>query len=57
MEVALGSEDEARLCAGILGEAWARSGPARYWLHEVLVGLGLQDNETGPDEDASPAAH
>jgi tetratricopeptide (TPR) repeat protein len=54
--VVAGSEEEARLCAGILDEAWARSGPARFWLHEALVDLGLLEAETRIDEQNPPAA-
>jgi tetratricopeptide (TPR) repeat protein len=50
-QVEIGSQDEARLCAGILGEAWARTGPAQVWLHEVLVEMGLLDPLDETPED------
>ncbi len=36
-----GSEQEALVCADILGEGWDRSGPARYWLERELTARGL----------------
>ena len=39
--VAPGSEQEALVCADILGEAWARPGPARHWLQGELTARGL----------------
>ena len=50
-QVEIGSEDEARLCAGILGEAWVRTHPAQIWLHEVLAGMGLLDPLDETPED------
>jgi hypothetical protein len=42
-----GSEDEAIICADILGEGWSRTPDVQWWLHDVLVDLGLLD---APDE-------
>ena len=50
-----GSEDEALVCADILGEGWLRSPEAQWWLHDVLVELGLLDAESEPGQDARPA--
>lgn len=45
-----GSEDEALVCADLLGEGWMRSPDAQWWLHDVLVEMGLLDSdEGGPD--------
>ncbi len=50
--VAPGSEDEAHICVDILGEAWLRVPDAQWWLHDVLVDLGLLD---APEDEADPA--
>ena len=45
--VAPGSEDEALICADLLGEGWLRSPDVQWWLHDVLVEMGLLDDEEG----------
>lgn len=42
-----GSEDEALICADLLGEGWLRSPDVQWWLHDVLVEMGLLDDEEG----------
>jgi tetratricopeptide (TPR) repeat protein len=49
--VASGSEDEARLCTQIIGEAWERSGEAQWWLYNVLVDMGLVEVDESYDGD------
>jgi tetratricopeptide (TPR) repeat protein len=56
--VAPGSEDEALVCADLLGEGWLRSPDAQWWLHDVLVELGLLDDEEGgPDAPGAERAN
>jgi len=52
-----GSEDEARLCAGILGEAWEAAGPAQWWLYNTLVELGLIHPLNEEPDPEPPVAH
>jgi len=42
-----GSEDEAMVCAQMLGESWNRSPEAQMWLYNILVEMGLVDDEAG----------
>jgi len=55
--IKVGSEEEARLCLQILGEAWERSGPAQIWIFGVLVDMGLIDPEGEQTGGGAPAAH
>ncbi|MBU2499825.1 MAG: hypothetical protein ABIK96_02125 [bacterium] len=48
-----GTEDEAHYCLQVLGEAWSRAEPARWWLFDTLDAMGLVPGE---DEDASDSA-
>ena len=52
-----GSEDEARLCAQILGEAWDIAGSAQWWLYNVLEEMGLIDPPEGEPGAVPPASH
>lgn len=56
-QVTPGGEEEARLCAGILGEAWERSVPASLWLHDVLVGMGLLPAQDESENGETPVAN
>jgi tetratricopeptide (TPR) repeat protein len=49
-----GSEDEARLCTQILGEAWERSGEAQWWLYNVLLDMGLIEVEEPSAGEGEP---
>jgi len=50
-----GSEDEALVCADILGEGWMRSPEAQWWLHDVLVELGLLEADLEVGRESRPA--
>ncbi|MCK9997418.1 MAG: hypothetical protein KAH56_14180 [Candidatus Krumholzibacteria bacterium] len=53
----VGSEEEARFCLQVLGEAWERSGEAQMWLYSVMVEMGLIDPMGDGPEGGGPAAH
>ena len=44
----VGSNEEAHYTVQVIGEAWERAGEAQWWLHNVLVELGLIEVD---DED------
>jgi len=55
--VVAGSEDEALVCADILGEAWSRAGSAQIWLSRALVELGLLTEAHPQVGENPPPAH
>ena len=52
-----GSEQEAYLCLDILGEAWEMWGAAQWWLYNVLVDMGLIENDGEEIAGDTPSAH
>jgi tetratricopeptide (TPR) repeat protein len=46
----VGSEEEAQYTMQIMGEPWDRAGDAHWWLYNVMVDLGLIDDEEDGEE-------